>query len=73
MEVPVRTNIDIDDTLMREAMRASGERTKRAVVAHGLRLIVETRGQAGIHRLRGKVKWNGDLDASRAGRVPAGR
>jgi Arc/MetJ family transcription regulator len=69
----VRTNIDIDDTLMREAMRASGERTKRAVVEHGLRLIVETRGQAGIHRLRGKVNWTGDLDASRAGRVPAGR
>lgn len=73
MEAPLRTNIDIDDQLMREAMRASGERTKRAVVEHGLRLIVATRGQSGIRRLRGKLKWHGDLDASRMGRVPSGR
>ena len=61
----VRTNIEIDDDLMREAMRASGERTKRAVVERGLRLLVETRGQSRIRRLRGKVTWRGDLDESR--------
>jgi Arc/MetJ family transcription regulator len=61
----VRTNIDIDDDLMREAMRASGERTKRAVVDRALRLLVQTRGQARIRRLRGKVTWRGDLSESR--------
>lgn len=69
----MRTNIDIDDDLMREAMRASGERTKRAVVERGLRLLVDTRAQAGIRRLRGKVRWAGDLDASRQGRRISGR
>jgi Arc/MetJ family transcription regulator len=65
----MRTNIDIDDDLMREAMRASGERTKRAVVERGLALLVATRSQAGIRRLRGKVKWTGDLRTSRLGRI----
>ena len=42
----MRTNIDIDDDLMREAMRASGARTKRAVVERGLRLLVEIEARA---------------------------
>lgn len=69
----MRTNIDIDDELMRKAMQASGERTKRAVVERGLRLLVDTRGQAGIRRLRGKVKWSGNLDAARQRRRIPGR
>jgi Arc/MetJ family transcription regulator len=69
----MRTNIEIEDELMRQAMRASGERTKRAVVERALRLLVDTHAQAGIRRLRGKVRWQGDLDASRLGRVPDGR
>ena len=69
----MRTNIDIDDDLMREAMRASGEKTKRAAVERGLRLLIETRAQRWIRRLRGKVKWTGDLNASRRGRLAADR
>lgn len=65
----MRTNIDIDDDLMREAMRTSGEKTKRAVVEEGLRLLIRTRRQGRIRRLRGKVRWEGDLEKSRAGRV----
>lgn len=65
----MRTNIDIDDRLMRQAMRSSGARTKRAVVEAGLRLLIQTRGQNGIRRLRGMVTWEGDLDTSRLGRV----
>ena len=65
----MRTNIDIDDDLMRQAMRSSGARTKRAVVEEGLRLLIQTRGQATMRRLRGKVKWEGDLERSRLGRV----
>lgn len=66
----MRTNIDIDDRLMQQAMRSSGARTKRAVVEAGLCLLIQTRGQGGIRRLRGKVAWEGDLNASRLGRVP---
>ncbi len=64
----MRTNIEIDDRLMREAMRSSGERTKRATVEAGLRLLVRLRRQAGIRRLRGKIKWEGDLNELRRGR-----
>jgi Arc/MetJ family transcription regulator len=64
----MRTNIDIDDDLMRQAMRSSGARTKRAVVEEGLRLLIRTRDQRGVRRLRGKVAWEGDLERSRLGR-----
>ena len=62
------TNIDIDERLMRQAMRSSRSRTKRAVVEEGLRLLVQTRAQTGIRRLRGKIRWAGDLRKSRLGR-----
>lgn len=65
----MRTNIDIDDRLMRQAMRSSGARTKRAVVEEGLRLLVQTKSQASIRRLRGTVAWQGDLNSSRRERV----
>jgi Arc/MetJ family transcription regulator len=66
----MRTNIEIDDELMRKALRSSGRRTKRAVVEEGLRLLVKTRAQAKIRRLRGKARWEGDLEVSRLGRSP---
>jgi len=65
----MRTNIDIDDRLMRQAMRSSRSRTKRATVEEGLRLLIQTRAQATIRRLRGKIRWNGDLHKSRLARL----
>jgi Arc/MetJ family transcription regulator len=65
----MRTNIEIDDHLMRQAMRHSGARTKRATVEAGLRLLVETHAQRAISRLRGKVRWQGDLNQSRQSRI----
>jgi len=65
----MRTNIVIDDRLMRQAMAASRLTTKRAAVEEGLRLLVQTKAQARIRRLRGKVKWEGNLEGLRAGRV----
>ena len=65
----MRTNIDIDDRLMEEAMKSSGSRTKRAAVEAGLRLLIRTRSQDSIRKLRGKVKWEGDLERSRLGRT----
>jgi Arc/MetJ family transcription regulator len=67
----MRTNIDIDDELMDEAMRRSGLPTKRAAVEEGLRLLIQTRRQTGIRRLRGKVRWDGDLDSMRTDQGPA--
>ena len=65
----MRTNIEIDDQLVRQAMRSSGVRTKKAAVEAGLQLLVKTHSQSAIRKLRGKVKWEGDLNQSRQGRV----
>ncbi len=64
----MRTNIEIDDQLMQQAMRSTGARTKKAVVEAALRLLVKTQAQTGIRQLRGKVQWHGDLNESRQGR-----
>jgi len=68
-ETAMRTNIDIDDDLMREAMRSSNATTKSGVVNEALRLLIQTRSQGGVRRLRGKVAWKGDLNASRMPRI----
>lgn len=49
----MRTNIDIDDRLMREAMRRAGTQTKKATVEAGLRLLAPTHAQGSIRRFRG--------------------
>jgi Arc/MetJ family transcription regulator len=64
----MRTTIEIDDQLLSEAMRSSGARTKKATVEAGLRLLVKTHAQTAIRRLRGKVRWEEDLNESRLGR-----
>lgn len=65
----MRTNVEIDDHLIHQAMRASGTTTKRAAVEAALQLLVKTHSQTAVRRLRGKVKWKGDLNQSRLGRV----
>ena len=61
----MRTSIVIDDELMANALRASGARTKREAVELGLRTLLQLSRQGEIRRLKGKVKWTGDLDAMR--------
>lgn len=61
----MRTNIDIDDGLMAEALAASGLRTKREVVEEGLRTLIRLRRQEEIRAARGALQWEGDLERSR--------
>ena len=61
----MRTNIEIDDKLMADAMEVSGSKTKRDVVELGLKTLLQLRAQGEIRKLRGKLKWTGDLDAQR--------
>jgi Arc/MetJ family transcription regulator len=61
----MRTNIVIDDKLMKETLRLTGLRTKREAVELGLRTVVRLRKQEEIRKFRGKLKWLGDLDAMR--------
>jgi Arc/MetJ family transcription regulator len=64
----MRTNIEIDDKLMKEAMRSANTKTKKETVEAGLRMLIQIKAQTGIRKLRGKVKWEGDLDELRGGR-----
>jgi Arc/MetJ family transcription regulator len=61
----MRTNIEIDDKLMKEAMRRAKTRTKRATVEEGLRILIRLNRQEGMRRFKGKVKWEGNLEESR--------
>jgi len=64
----MRTNIVIDDRLMKDTLKATGLRTKREAVELGLRTLLRLRKQEGFRKLRGKVEWTGDLDAMRGAR-----
>jgi Arc/MetJ family transcription regulator len=61
----MRTNIEIDEKLMQQAMKASGSSTKRQTVETGLKLLVRLHRQRGIKALRGALRWKGNLDAMR--------
>jgi Arc/MetJ family transcription regulator len=64
----MRTNIDIDDELLREAQALTGTRTNRETVDLALRELVARHQRIGVPDLRGRVHWDGDLDESRRGR-----
>jgi Arc/MetJ family transcription regulator len=61
----MRTNIVIDDKLMQETLLATGLKSKRDVVELGLQTLLMLRRQAEIRRFRGKLDWQGDLEAMR--------
>ncbi len=61
----MRTNIVIDDKLMRDTMETTGMKTKREAVEEGLRILLRMSRQSQIRRFRGKLHWKGDLDAMR--------
>jgi Arc/MetJ family transcription regulator len=61
----MRTNIVIDDKLMADALKATGLQTKREAVELGLKLLVKRQKQQAIRKLRGQIKWEGNLDEMR--------
>ena len=62
----MRTNIVIDDSLMKDALKATGLKTKKEAVELGLQTLVRLNRQAGIRKFRGKLAWEGDLRGSRS-------
>jgi Arc/MetJ family transcription regulator len=64
----MRTNIVIDDDLMNNAIKASGLKTKREAVELGLRILIKLKQQEGLKSLRGKLKWDGNLEDMRTNR-----
>lgn len=61
----MRTNIVIDDELMKAALKLTGAKTKRDAVELGLRTLIRLKHQERIKRYKGKLKWEGDLDLMR--------
>ncbi len=64
----MRTNIEIDDALMQQALQATGAKTKREAVELGLKSLVKLRGQERARELKGKITWEGDLNDMRTDR-----
>lgn len=64
----MRTNIVIDDTLMQAAMQLTGLKTKREAVEEGLKTLLRLARQEEIRKFRGRLEWQGDLDAMRQDR-----
>jgi Arc/MetJ family transcription regulator len=62
----MRTNIVIDDSLMSDALKATGLKTKKEAVEQGLKLLVKRNKQRDIRKFRGKLSWEGDLDEMRS-------
>ena len=67
----MRTNIDIDDRLVAEAMAVTGLSTKKAVVEEALRRLIRLKREEETLSLYGTVDWDGDLEQSRLGRGDA--
>ena len=62
----MRTNIVIDDALMKAVLEKTGIKTTREAVEEGLRLLLQSTEQVRqIRALRGKVHWEGNLDDMR--------
>lgn len=61
----MRTNIEIDDELMREVLRVTGLKTKKSAVELGLKTVLRLGRQKRIRQYRGKLEWSGDLDDMR--------
>ena len=64
-----RTNIELDDRLIREGMKRTGLRTKRALVHEALESYIRKQRLKDFLQLRGKVRWEGNLKKMRRGRV----
>lgn len=64
----MRTNIEIDDKLLADAIEATGAKTKREAVELGLAALVTLKKQERIRQYRGKLNWDGDLEQMRSDR-----
>ena len=64
----MRTNIVLDDDLISRAQKLTGIKTKREVVQEALRTLILLREQGEVRHLRGKLKWEGNLNEQRQSR-----
>ncbi len=64
-----RTNIELDDMLVKEGLKVTRMRTKRELVNFALEELVKKARRKRMLKLEGKILWEGDLRRTRAGRI----
>ena len=62
----MRTNIVLDEELVDSCIKATGLKTKKALIDHALRELLRHKSQRKILKLKGKITWEGDLDEWRS-------
>jgi len=62
----MRTNIEINDKLMNDVLKATGVKTKKEAVELGLKTLIRLKKQENIKNFRGKLQWSGDLEEMRS-------
>jgi Arc/MetJ family transcription regulator len=60
-----RTNIVIDEELLEAGLKATGLKTRKALVDFALRDLLRRENQGKILELKGKIHWEGDLASMR--------
>ncbi len=63
-----RTNVVLDEKLVKDCIKATGIKTQKALIDHALRELLRHEKQIKILELKGKINWNGNLDEWRQGR-----
>ena len=61
----MRTNVVLDDNLVKSALEVSGLKTKKKAIEEGLKLLIDVNCQKRVKAYRGKLRWSGDLDKMR--------
>jgi Arc/MetJ family transcription regulator len=65
----MRTNIVLDESLVEQARKLTGIKTKKELIHEALRTLIRLRQQSEARSLRGKLHWEGDLDELRQSRL----
>jgi Arc/MetJ family transcription regulator len=64
----MRTNVVLNEELLKQAKKLTGIKTTRQVIHEALETLVRLREQGSVRALRGQLGWKGDLDTLRQGR-----
>ena len=64
-----RTNVVLDDNLIQKCFKATGIKTRRRLLDYALRELLRHEDQKSILKLKGNIKWEGDLNNWRKGRI----
>jgi len=67
-DIMKRTNVVLDEKLVKDCIKVTGIKTQKALIDHALRELLRHEKQIEIFNLKGKINWDGNLDEWRQGR-----